>query len=112
MKLSFYQQPRACSDDCLMAFYVASVQFPSSSINCQASFVGISHTCTTTNKHHLNNSQNSSRERAGFGEVTGKVVGVSKMAAGYYMQERYNRVTRQNKGEKMQTLGVQKGGGL
>jgi hypothetical protein len=46
-------------------------------------------------------------------EVTGKVVGVSKMSTGNYMQERYNHVihvTRQNKGEKMQTLGVQKGG--
>jgi hypothetical protein len=97
----------------MMAFYVVSVQFPSSSINCQASFVGISHACTSTNKHHLKNSQNSSRKRAGFGEVTGKVVGVSKMSAGNYMQERYNHVihvTRQNKGEKMQTLGVQKGG--
>jgi hypothetical protein len=41
------------------------------------------------------------------------VVGVSKMSAGNYMQERYNHVihvARQNKGEKMQTLGVQKGG--
>jgi hypothetical protein len=59
------------------------------------------------------NSQNSSRKRAGYGEVTGKVVGVSKMSSGNYMQERYNHVihvTRQNKGEKMQTLGVQKGG--
>ena len=113
MKLSFYQQPRACSDDCMMAFYVVSVQFPSSSINCQAFFVDISHSCTSTNKHHLKNSQNSSRKRAGFGEVTGKVVGVSKMSAGNYMQERYNHVIhvkRQNKGEKMQTLGVQKGG--
>jgi hypothetical protein len=35
------------------------------------------------------------------------------MSAGNFMQERYNHVihvTRQNKGEKMQTLGVQKGG--
>jgi hypothetical protein len=42
-----------------------------------------------------------------------KVVGVSKMSAGNYMQERCNHVihvTRQNKGEKMQTPGVQKGG--
>jgi hypothetical protein len=42
-----------------------------------------------------------------------KVVGVSKMSAGNYMQEGYNHVIhvkRQNKGEKMQTLGVQKGG--
>jgi hypothetical protein len=57
--------------------------------------------------------KNSSRKREGFGKVTGKVVGVSKMSAGNYMQERYNHVlhvTRQNKGEKMQTLGVQKGG--
>ena len=53
------------------------------------------------------------QKKRGFGEVTGKVVGVSKMSAGNYMQERYNHVihvTRQNKGEKMQTLGVQKGG--
>jgi hypothetical protein len=45
------------------------------------------HACTSTNKHHLKNSQNSSRKREGFGEVTGKVVGVSKMSAGNYMQE-------------------------
>jgi hypothetical protein len=41
------------------------------------------------------------------------VVGVSKMSAGNYMQERYNHaihVTRQNKREQMQMLGVQKGG--
>jgi hypothetical protein len=36
------------------------------------------------------NSQNSSRKRAGYGEVTGKVVGVSNMSTGNYMQERYN----------------------
>jgi hypothetical protein len=36
--------------------------------------------------------KNSSRKREGFGEVTGKVVGVSKMSAGNYMQERYNHV--------------------
>ena len=38
MKLSFYQQPRACSDDCMMAFYVVSVQFPSSSIKLPSIF--------------------------------------------------------------------------
>jgi hypothetical protein len=43
-------------------------------------------------KHHLNNSRNSSRKRTGFGEVTGKVVGVSKMSVGNNMQERYNHV--------------------
>ena len=40
-------------------------------------------------------------------------MGVSKMSAGNYMQERYNyviHVRRQNKGEKIQTLGVQKEG--
>ena len=40
-------------------------------------------------------------------------MGVSKMSAGNYMQERYNHVihvARQNKREKVKTLGVQKGG--
>jgi hypothetical protein len=31
--------------------------------------------------------KNSSRKREGFGEVTGKVVGVSKRSAGNYMEE-------------------------
>ena len=64
---------------------------------------------TTFHKIH----KNSSRKREDFGEVTGKVVGISKMSVGNYMQQRYNHVihvTMQNKGEKMQTLGVQKGG--
>jgi hypothetical protein len=49
--------------------------------------------CTSTNKHHLKNSQNSSRKRAGFGEVSGQVMDVSKKSAGNYMQERYNQTT-------------------
>jgi hypothetical protein len=40
---------------------------------------------TTFHKIH----KNSSRKREDFGEVTGKVVGVSKMSAGNYMQEWY-----------------------
>jgi hypothetical protein len=35
------------------------------------------------------------QKKRGFGEVTGKVVGVSKMSAGNYIH-----VTRQNKGER------------
>jgi hypothetical protein len=41
------------------------------------------------------------------------VVGVSKMSAGNNIQERYYHVihiARQNKREKVKTLGVQKGG--
>jgi hypothetical protein len=37
-----------------------------SSINCQASFVGISHTCTSTNKHHLKNSQKQQQKKRRF----------------------------------------------
>jgi hypothetical protein len=97
----------------MMAFYVVSVQFPSSSINCQASFIGISHTCTSTNKHHLKNSQKQQQKKRRFWGGNGEGGGCFKNVSRQLHAGGYNHVihvTRQNKGEKMQTLGVQKGG--
>jgi hypothetical protein len=46
---------------CKVIFY-----FLGSSINCQASFIGISHTCNSTNKHHLKNSQKQQQKKRRF----------------------------------------------